>query len=103
MQPLVHATHGPSYLNVWDLPDDLVIELPLNRPIDEEARAFTSFLGTIAQKPHMCPIRYLNWRDMPKELKEECWHLVEVNQELIIFVIMTFWHACCSSNSNSTI
>ncbi|KAM4092651.1 hypothetical protein ACB094_06G056300 [Castanea mollissima] len=25
----------------------------------------------------MCLIRYLNWKDMPEELKEECWHVVE--------------------------
>ncbi|KAK9984585.1 hypothetical protein SO802_034110 [Lithocarpus litseifolius] len=31
----------------------------------------------IAQKPHMCPIRYLNWKVMPEENKEECWRLVE--------------------------
>ena len=94
MQPPIHATRGPSkYLDVWDLPDHKVIELPLNsmhQPIDEGARAFTGFLGTIARKPHMCPIRYLTWKDMPEELKEECWRLVEVNQELIILVIMTF-------------
>ena len=94
MQPPIHATRGPSkYLDVWDLPDHKVIELPLNsmhQSIDERARAFTGFLGTIARKPHMCPIRYLTWKDMPEELKEECWRLVEVNQELIILVIMTF-------------
>ena len=94
MQSPVHATRGPSkYLEVWDLPDDQVIDLPLNsmhQLVNEGVRAFTGFLGTIAQKPHMCPIRYLNWRDMPKELKEECWRLVEVSQELIIIVIMIF-------------
>ena len=94
MQPSVHATRGPSkYLDVWDLFDDQVIELPLNsmhQPVDEGARAFIGFLGTIVRKPHICPIRYLNWKDMPEELKEECWRLVEVNQELIILVIMTF-------------
>ena len=94
MQPPVRATRGPSkYLDVWDPPVNQVIELPLNsmhQPVDEGARAFTNFLGTIVRKPHMCPIRYLNWRDMPKELKGECWRLVEVNQVLIIFVIMTF-------------
>ena len=94
MQPPLHGTRGPSkYLDVWDLPDNQVIELSLNsmhQPVDEGARAFTSFLGTIARKPHMCPIRYLSWKDMPKELKEECRCLVEVNQELIILVIMTF-------------
>ena len=80
-------------MDVWDLPDDQVIELSLksmHQPVDEGVRAFTGFLGMIVRKPHMCPIRYLNWRDMPKELKEECWRLVEVNQELIILVIMTF-------------
>nr|POE80583.1 hypothetical protein CFP56_14991 [Quercus suber] len=46
-------------------------------PVDEGARAFTGFLGSIARKPHICPIRYLNWRDMTEELKEECWRLVE--------------------------
>ncbi|KAK9987037.1 hypothetical protein SO802_031988 [Lithocarpus litseifolius] len=79
--PPVRATRGPSkYLDVWDLPDDQVIELPLNsmhQPFDEGARAFTGFLGTIAQNPHMCPIRYLNWKDILEELKEECWRLVE--------------------------
>ena len=94
MQPPVCVTRGPSkYLEVWDLPNDQVIKLPLNsmhQPVDEGARAFTGFLGTIVRKPHICPIRYLNWKDMPEELKEECWRLVEVNQELIILVIMTF-------------
>ncbi|KAL0015155.1 hypothetical protein SO802_002224 [Lithocarpus litseifolius] len=36
---VTHATRGPSkYLDIWDLPDDQVIELPLNsmhQPIDE--------------------------------------------------------------------
>ena len=94
MQSPVRATRRPSkYLDVWDILDDQVIELLLNsmhQLVDEGARAFTGFLGTIARKPHMCPIRYLNWRDMPEELKEECWHHVEVNQELIILVIMIF-------------
>ena len=62
----------------------------MHQPVDDGAKAFTGFLGTITQKPHMCPIRYLSWKDMPEELKEECWCLVEVNQELIILVIMTF-------------
>ena len=80
-------------MDVWDLPDDQEIELPLNnmhRPVDEGVRAFTGLLRTIARKPHMCPIIYLSWKDILEELKEECWRLVEVNQELIIPVIMTF-------------
>nr|POE62187.1 hypothetical protein CFP56_39515 [Quercus suber] len=81
VQPPIRATYGLSkYLDVWDLPNDQVIELPLNsiyQPVDEGARAFTGFLGAIAWKPHMCPIRYLTWKDMPEELKEECWHVVK--------------------------
>ena len=30
----------------------------------------------------MCSIRYLNWKDIPKELKEECWRVVEVLKKL---------------------
>ncbi|KAL0012736.1 hypothetical protein SO802_007844 [Lithocarpus litseifolius] len=84
-QPSVCVTHGPSkYLEVWDLPNDQGIELPLNsmhQPVDEGVRTFTGFLGTIVWKPHICPIKYLDWRDMPAELKEECWRLVEIESE----------------------
>ena len=74
MQPAVRVTRRPSkYLDIWDLPNDQEIELPLNSmhlPVDNGVRTFTGFLGTIAWKPHMYPIRYLNWKDMPKELKK---------------------------------
>ncbi|KAF3967546.1 hypothetical protein CMV_008466 [Castanea mollissima] len=85
VQPAVRVTRGASkYLDVWDLPDDEEIELSLNslhQPVDDGARTFTGFLGTIARKPHMCPIRYLNWKNMPEELKEECWRVVEIQSE----------------------
>ncbi|KAL0004220.1 hypothetical protein SO802_011781 [Lithocarpus litseifolius] len=46
------ATRGPSkYLDVWDLPNNQVIDLPLNsmhQPIDKGMRAFTGLLGMIA-------------------------------------------------------
>nr|POF18266.1 hypothetical protein CFP56_12492 [Quercus suber] len=81
VQAAVHVTRGPSkYLDIWDLPDEEEIELPLNsmhQPVDDGARTFTGFLGTIARKPHMCPIRFLNWKAMPEEFKEECWRLVK--------------------------
>ena len=86
VQPAVRVTRRPSkYLDIWDLPDDQEIELPLNSmhlPVDDRVRTFTGFLGTIAWKPHMCPIRYLKWKDMPKELKKECWRVVEVLKKL---------------------
>ncbi|KAK9993591.1 hypothetical protein SO802_023294 [Lithocarpus litseifolius] len=81
VQPALRVTRGPSkYLDIWDLPDEEEIELELNsehQPVDDGARTFTGFLGTIARKPHMCPIRYLNWKVMLEENKEECWRLVE--------------------------
>ena len=86
VQLAVRVTHGPSkYLDIWDLPDEEEIELLLNsmhQPVDDGARTFIGFMGTIAQKPHMCPIRFLNWKDMPEEFKEECWRVVEVLKKL---------------------
>nr|POE55074.1 hypothetical protein CFP56_26655 [Quercus suber] len=81
VQPAIRVSRGPNkYLEIWNLPDDQEIELPLNsmhQPVDEGARTFIGFLGTIARKPHMCSIKYLDWKAMRKELKEECWHLVK--------------------------
>ena len=86
VQPIVRVTRGPSkYLDFWDLHDDQEIELPLNnmhQSVDDGTRTFTSFLGMIVWKPHMGPIRYFNWKDMPEELKEECWRVVEVLKKL---------------------
>ena len=50
----------------------------MHQQVDEGVRTFTSFLGKVARKPHMCPIKYLDWKVMPEELKEECWRLVKV-------------------------
>ena len=74
MQPPVRVTRGPSkYLDIWDHPDEEEIELLLNslhQLVDDGARTFTGFLGTIARKPHMCLIRFLNWKDVAEELKK---------------------------------
>ena len=60
----IRITRGPNkYLEIWDLPDDQEIELLLtsmHQPVDEGARTFTGFLDTIARKPHMCSIKYLD-------------------------------------------
>ena len=84
--PVVRATRGPSkYLNIWDLSDDLEIVLPLNsmhQLIEKQGRTFTGWLGMIAWKPHTFPVRYPSWKEMPDELKVDCWHLVEVLKKL---------------------
>ena len=86
VHPAIRITRRPNkYLEIWDLPDDQEIELPLNsmhQPVDEGARTFTGFLDTIARKPHMCSIKYLDWKAMPEELKEECWLVVKVLKKL---------------------
>lgn len=80
--PLVErVTRGPSkYAYIWNLPENQKIELPLtsnNQPVKKVGRHFTGWLGTIARKPQMCPIKYENWTRMPNEFKEEIWNLVQ--------------------------
>ncbi|XP_065618833.1 uncharacterized protein LOC136062977 [Quercus suber] len=79
--PLPRATRGPNkYSFIWNLPENHKIELPLtslNQPIKTAGRNFTGWLGTIARKPHLCPIKYKNWTKIPDELKEEIWDLVQ--------------------------
>ncbi|XP_050258344.1 uncharacterized protein LOC126703426 [Quercus robur] len=77
----VRATRGANnYLFIWNLPENHKIELPLtssNQPIKKAGRNFTSWLGTIARKPHLCPIKYKNWTRMPDEFKEQIWDIVQ--------------------------
>ncbi|KAF3961543.1 hypothetical protein CMV_013856 [Castanea mollissima] len=77
----VRATRGPSkYSFIWNLPENHKIELPLtssNQPIQQAGRHFSGWLGTIARKPHLCPIKYKNWTEIPDELKEEIWDIVQ--------------------------
>ena len=82
----VRATRGASkYSIIWNLPENHKIELPLtssNQPIKKAGRNFTGWLGTIARKPHLCPIKYKNWTRMPDEFKEQIWDIVQVFKKL---------------------
>ena len=82
----VRATRGPNkYSFIWNLPENHKIELPLtssNQPINKAGRNFTGWLGTIARKSHLCPIKYKNWTGMPDEFKEQIWDLVQVFRKL---------------------
>ncbi|KAK9984276.1 hypothetical protein SO802_033801 [Lithocarpus litseifolius] len=77
----VRATRGASkYSFIWNLPENHKIELPLtssNQPIKKAGRNFTGWLGTIARKPQLCPIKYKNWTRMPDEFKEEIWDILQ--------------------------
>ncbi len=80
--PCKCATQGRSkYLHIWNLAPGTKVELQLNhenQPVRKEGRTFTRFLGTIARKPNLCPIRYNNRTHIPKRYKEKCWEIVEV-------------------------
>ena len=68
--------------DVWNLPVGKKIVLTFNgvfQPVDEKAGIFSRFIGTIARKPHLCPIKYLTWRKLPMDYKEECWKIIEVS------------------------
>ena len=68
--------------DVWNLPVGKKIVLNFNgafQPIDKEAGIFSRFIGTVARKPHLCPIKYLTWRKLPMDYKEECWKIIEVS------------------------
>ena len=74
MQLAIRVTHGPSkYLDIWDLPDEEEIELLLNsmhQPIDDGARTFIGFMGTIARKPTCAQLDFLIGRTCQKNLKK---------------------------------
>ncbi|XP_028071336.1 uncharacterized protein LOC114273728 isoform X2 [Camellia sinensis] len=42
-----------------------------------EGGIFSHFIGTIARKPHLCPIKYKNWHQVPDPYKEDCWNIIE--------------------------
>ena len=68
--------HNYKYYNFFNTPTTHQHSFPTRRSSD------LGLLGTIVWKPHMCLIRYLNWKDMPEELKEKRWRVVEVLKKL---------------------
>lgn len=68
-------------LDVWDMdPEDFIrVELDeLGRPIGEEAKTLTRFIGSVVRRPQYAPINYTSWKLMPKNNKEEMLKLIEV-------------------------
>ena len=73
VQPAIHATRGPNkYLEIWDLPDDQEIELPLNsmhQPVDEGVRTFTASWVRLHGNPTCARLNTLIGRPCQKNLK----------------------------------
>ena len=58
---------------IWNLIDGKKFELSFNgcfQPVEREGVIFNRFVGTVARKPNLCSINYLNWRKVPNDYKE---------------------------------
>ncbi|CAL5349893.1 unnamed protein product [Camellia sinensis] len=67
-------------VEVWNLTPEERIVLTFNKDlqaVSTEGGIFSRFIGTIARKPHLCPIKYKNWHDVPDQYKEDCWNIIE--------------------------
>ncbi|CAL5374259.1 unnamed protein product [Camellia sinensis] len=67
-------------VEVWNLTPEERIVLTFNKDlqvVSTEGGIFSRFMGTIARKPHLCPIKYKNWHDVPDQYKEDCWNIIE--------------------------
>ncbi|KAH7843791.1 hypothetical protein Vadar_020772 [Vaccinium darrowii] len=66
--------------DVWNLPPTKRIVVEFNQvfvPVGKEGGLFNRFLGTIARKPHLCPISYRSWHEVPRHYKEDCWNIIQ--------------------------
>ncbi|GMP75352.1 hypothetical protein CsSME_00032476 [Camellia sinensis var. sinensis] len=55
-------------VEVWNLTPEERIMLTFNKDLQAvsiEGGIFSRFIGTIARKPHLCPIKYKNWYEVP--------------------------------------
>lgn len=62
-------------VEVWNLTPEERIVLTFNKDlqaVSTEGGIFSRFIGTIARKPHLCPIKYKNWHDVLDQYKEDC-------------------------------
>lgn len=70
--------------DVWNLVPEERIILTFNKDsqvVSKEGGTFSRFIGTIARKPHLCPIKYKNWHDVPDLYKEICWNIIKKKLE----------------------
>ncbi|KAH7846799.1 hypothetical protein Vadar_018298 [Vaccinium darrowii] len=68
-------------VDVWNLPPTKRIVVEFNQvfvPVGKEGGLFNQFLGTIARKPHLCPISYQSWHEVPWHYKEDCWNITQL-------------------------
>ncbi|XP_058185685.1 uncharacterized protein LOC131302910 [Rhododendron vialii] len=65
--------------DVWNLPPTQRIIVKFNLafvPVGNKGGVLTRFIGTVARKPHLCPIN-CNWHEVPLHCKEACWNIIQ--------------------------
>ncbi|KAI8557091.1 hypothetical protein RHMOL_Rhmol05G0307700 [Rhododendron molle] len=66
--------------DIWNLPPGKKVVVDFNAtclPVGEEGGVFNRFIGTVARKPHLCPINCKSWYVVPNHYKEDCWSIIE--------------------------
>ncbi|XP_073109320.1 uncharacterized protein [Elaeis guineensis] len=78
----VRSRRGPTVVrDVWQMREGerIVMECnQLGQPIKKAACLLTSFLGTVARRPQLCPLGYAKWNDMLPTYKVELLRVIEV-------------------------
>ncbi|KAG5564236.1 hypothetical protein RHGRI_000438 [Rhododendron griersonianum] len=77
----VRTKRGITRLSdIWNLPPGKKVVVDFNAtclPVGEEGGVFNRFIGTVARKPHLCPINCKSWHFVPNHYKEDCWSIIE--------------------------
>ncbi|XP_073111307.1 uncharacterized protein [Elaeis guineensis] len=77
----VRPRRGPTVVrDVWQMREGerIVVECnQLGQPIKKAACLLTSFLGTVARRPQLCPLGYAKWNDMLPTYKVELLRVIE--------------------------
>ncbi|XP_073116157.1 uncharacterized protein [Elaeis guineensis] len=77
----VRPRRGPTVVrDVWQMCEGerIVVECnQLGQPIKKAACLLTSFLGTVARRPQLCPLGYAKWNDMLPTYKVELLRVIE--------------------------
>lgn len=78
----VRSRRGPTLVrDVWQMREGerIIVECnQLDQPIKKAASLLTSFLGTLARRPELCPLNYAKWNDMLPTYKVELLRIVQV-------------------------
>ncbi|XP_037486953.1 uncharacterized protein LOC119365423 [Triticum dicoccoides] len=76
-----HKAGGNLCVKMWTLPEGVRVPVSLNTsglPIGENANMLINFLGALARDGILAPLKYISWKNIPKENKDVMWHIVKL-------------------------